>query len=66
MQINPGSMAEKSGLHVGDVILKIGNADTAPMRHKDAQDAIFSAGNKLKLLLQRYSCDAICHSLGND
>ncbi|XP_076458711.1 PDZ and LIM domain protein 7-like isoform X2 [Babylonia areolata] len=52
-RVNPGSLAAKCGLHVGDVILKIGNADTSFLRHKEAQNSIISAGNRLDLLLQR-------------
>ncbi|KAL8559138.1 hypothetical protein ACOMHN_046186 [Nucella lapillus] len=52
-RVNPGSLAAKCGLHVGDLILKIGNTDTSILRHKEAQNSIVSAGNRLDLLLQR-------------
>ena len=53
-QVNPGSLAAKCGLQTGDIILKIGNADTSSLRHKEAQNSIIAAGNRLDLLLQRY------------
>ena len=52
-QVTPGSLAAKCGLQQGDVILKIGNRSSDTLKHKDAQDAIVSYGNKLDLLLQR-------------
>ena len=52
-QVNPGSLAAKCGLQIGDIILKIGNDDTGVLRHKEAQNSILAAGNRLDLLLQR-------------
>ncbi|KAK7111582.1 hypothetical protein V1264_011190 [Littorina saxatilis] len=52
-RVNPGSLAAKCGLQVGDIILKIGNTDTNTLRHKEAQNSILQAGNRLDLLLQR-------------
>lgn len=52
-RVNPGSLAAKCGLQQGDIILKIGNKSCETLKHKDAQDAILSYGNKLDLLLQR-------------
>ncbi|KAH3867779.1 hypothetical protein DPMN_030916, partial [Dreissena polymorpha] len=51
--VNPGSLAAKCGLQQGDIILKIGSKSSDTLKHKDAQDAIISYGNKLDLLLQR-------------
>ncbi|XP_052764168.1 PDZ and LIM domain protein Zasp-like isoform X2 [Mya arenaria] len=53
-RVNPGSLAAKCGLQQGDIILKIGSKSSDTLKHKDAQDAIVSYGNKLDLLLQRY------------
>uniref|UniRef100_A0A2C9JGX1 PDZ and LIM domain protein Zasp n=1 Tax=Biomphalaria glabrata TaxID=6526 RepID=A0A2C9JGX1_BIOGL len=52
-KVNPGSLASKCGLQVGDIILKIGNTSTAELRHKEAQSTILDCGNHLDLLLQR-------------
>lgn len=52
-RVTPGSLAAKCGLTQGDLILKIGNKSSDTLKHKDAQDAIISYGNKLDLLLQR-------------
>ncbi|KAL8579422.1 hypothetical protein ACOMHN_026787 [Nucella lapillus] len=52
-RVNPGSLAAKCGLQTGDIILRIGTADTSPLRHKEAQNSIVAAGNRLDLLLQR-------------
>lgn len=53
-RVNPGSLAAKCGLQTGDIILKIGSRSSDTLKHKDAQDAILSYGNKLDLLLQRF------------
>ena len=53
-QINPNSLADQAGLQVGDVIIKIGEGDADLMRHKEAQDAIVSAGNYLTMTVQRF------------
>ncbi|CAL1528979.1 unnamed protein product [Lymnaea stagnalis] len=52
-KVNPGSLAAKCGLQVGDIILKIGSSSTEHLRHKDAQSSILDCGNHLDLLLQR-------------
>ena len=54
-QVNQGSLAAKCGLQQGDIILKIGSQETSNHKHKDAQDLIIGSGNKLDLLLQRYT-----------
>ncbi|GFO38244.1 PDZ and LIM domain protein 5, partial [Plakobranchus ocellatus] len=51
-KVNPGSLAAKCGLQVGDIILKIGSASTDHLRHKEAQTSIINSGNHLDLLLQ--------------
>ncbi|XP_042148163.1 PDZ and LIM domain protein Zasp isoform X5 [Ixodes scapularis] len=52
-RVNPGSLAEKGGLQVGDALLRIQGKSTDELRHKDAQDAIVRAGNYLELSVQR-------------
>ncbi|XP_059143944.1 PDZ and LIM domain protein Zasp-like isoform X2 [Physella acuta] len=52
-KVNPGSLAAKCGLQVGDIILKIGARSTEDLRHKDAQSSILDSGNHLDLLIQR-------------
>ncbi|BFZ17617.1 hypothetical protein BsWGS_20656 [Bradybaena similaris] len=56
--VNPGSLAAKCGLQVGDLILKIGNTSTEYLQHKEAQASIVKSGNRLDLLLQRGGNDA--------
>jgi hypothetical protein len=51
--VNHGSLAYKCGVHVGDIILKIGNTNTEHLRHNDAQNSILESGDRLDLLLQR-------------
>jgi len=38
---------------MGDVVLKINGLNADAMRHKEAQDVIFSTGNQLELTIQR-------------
>ncbi|CAN7993728.1 unnamed protein product [Ixodes hexagonus] len=52
-RVNPGSLAEKGGLQVGDALLRIQGKSTDELRHKEAQDAIVRAGNYLELSVQR-------------
>eukprot|EP00106_Octopus_bimaculoides_P001835 XP_014769277.1 PREDICTED: PDZ and LIM domain protein 7-like [Octopus bimaculoides] len=52
-KVTSGSLAAKCGLQSGDIILRIGKLVTETLKHKEAQDAILSYGNKLDLLLQR-------------
>jgi len=52
-KVNPGSLSDNGGLHVGDVVLKIGGQNVDFLRHKEAQDAILRAGNYLELQVQR-------------
>ncbi|KAK3792648.1 hypothetical protein RRG08_032285 [Elysia crispata] len=51
-KVNPGSLAAKCGLQVGDIILKIGSTATDSLRHTEAQSNILQSGNHLDLLLQ--------------
>jgi len=52
-KVDPGSLAAKCGLQVGDIILRIGSGGTEHLKHKEAKDAIIASGNRLDLLLQR-------------
>lgn len=52
-QVTSGSLAEQTGMQVGDILLKINGKETEHMRHKEAQDAIVGAGNYLELYLER-------------
>lgn len=52
-KVNPGSLAAKCGLQVGDIILKIGSTATGSLLHSEAQSNILQSGNHLDLLLQR-------------
>nr|XP_046916699.1 PDZ and LIM domain protein Zasp-like isoform X3 [Dermatophagoides farinae] len=52
-KVSEGSLAEQSGVCLGDIILKINGKECDQMRHKDAQDQILNAGNYLELYLER-------------
>ncbi|XP_050393653.1 PDZ and LIM domain protein 7 isoform X5 [Patella vulgata] len=63
-KVNPGSLAAKCGLQVGDIILKIGILGAETLRHKEAQDTIVASGNRLDLLLQRIRAKQLNSSFG--
>lgn len=52
-RINPGSVASKCGLLIGDVIQKIGATAASDLKHKDAQDLIAKGGNNIELTISR-------------
>lgn len=54
LQVNPGSLAEQSGLMTGDAIIKIQGQNTDSLKHKEAQDTIIRAGNNIEMVIQRY------------
>lgn len=51
--MNPGSVAAKCGLEVGDEIRMIGTTLTEGLRHSEAQQLIRDAGNLVELKLER-------------
>lgn len=52
-RVNPGSVAAKCGLEVGDEIRMIGTTLTEGLRHSEAQQLIRDAGNLVELKLER-------------
>lgn len=48
-----GSIADQSGLQVGDALIKVNEVDAYNMRHKEAQDLIINSGNSFELTVQR-------------
>ncbi|XP_060860553.1 PDZ and LIM domain protein Zasp isoform X7 [Metopolophium dirhodum] len=52
-KVNFGSLAEKSGLQVGDALVRVNNQDVYDVKHKDAQDVILGAGNAFEVTIQR-------------
>lgn len=52
-QVVPGSVAASSGLHAGDILVKLGGCTAEGMTHKDAQQAILSSGNSLEIIVER-------------
>jgi len=50
-QVNPGSLAERAGLKVGDILVKISNRSAENMLHKEAEDAIKDSGNYLDIVV---------------
>ncbi|KAF6019020.1 PDLIM5 [Bugula neritina] len=54
-RVNPRSIAEQSGLYVGDVIQEINGLQTSTMRHQEAQQTIINAGNRITLNISRGS-----------
>lgn len=49
LQVQAGSLADKGGLKVGDIIAKICGHNAEGMLHKEAQDVILRAGNNLEI-----------------
>jgi len=54
VQVTGGSVAS-SRLQPGDVITSIGDAETAPLTHTQAMQAIKDCGNALQLRITRYA-----------
>lgn len=52
-RINPGSLASKCGLLIGDVILKIDSTVATDLKHKDAQDLIVKCDKNIELTISR-------------
>jgi C-terminal processing protease CtpA/Prc len=52
-QVNPGSVAERSGLLAGDGILYINNTNADELSHEQAKMVILRAGNAISLTVQR-------------
>lgn len=52
-QVNPGSVAERSGLLAGDGILCINNTNADELSHEQAKMEIIRAGNVINLSVQR-------------
>ncbi|XP_054167921.1 PDZ and LIM domain protein Zasp-like isoform X4 [Oppia nitens] len=53
VKVNPNSLAAQAGLQIGDIIIKISGTNAEDIRHKEAQEAIYNAGNYLELTIQR-------------
>merc|ERR1711971_359469 len=58
INVADGSPSEMSGLKIGDVLLQINGQDCSMMTHKAAQDAIVGSGDRVELLVQRWSAPA--------
>jgi len=58
INVADGSPSEMSGLKIGDVLLQINGRDCSMMTHKAAQDAIVGSGDRVDLLVQRWSAPA--------
>uniref|UniRef100_A0A8W8JIC6 PDZ domain-containing protein n=3 Tax=Magallana gigas TaxID=29159 RepID=A0A8W8JIC6_MAGGI len=56
-KVNPKSIAYKSGLRVGDGIIRIGNTPAQYLNHPDAKMEIIRAGNELDFVVQRNVVD---------
>jgi len=52
--VTEGSPSQLSGLQTGDVLLQINGLEAMLMTHKQGQDAIISAGDKVPLVVQRF------------
>merc|ERR1712212_1390633 len=55
INVADGSPSEMSGLKIGDALLQINGQDCSMMTHKAAQDAIVGSGDRVELLVQRWS-----------
>ncbi|CAG2166366.1 unnamed protein product [Oppiella nova] len=51
--VNANSLAAQGGLQIGDIIVRICGNSVDDMRHKEAQEAIYRAGNSLDITVQR-------------
>ncbi|CAH8868791.1 unnamed protein product [Trichobilharzia szidati] len=51
--VNPGSIADYSGLRTGDQVIRINQSETKWMRHNDAKMEIIRSNNDLELFVQR-------------
>nr|AAW27396.1 SJCHGC09482 protein [Schistosoma japonicum] len=51
--VNPGSIADYSGLRAGDHVIRINQSETKFMRHEDAKMEIIRSSNDLELYVQR-------------
>ncbi|CAH8607802.1 unnamed protein product [Schistosoma guineensis] len=51
--VNPGSIADYSGLRAGDHVIRINQSETKWMRHDDAKMEIIRSSNDLELFVQR-------------
>jgi len=58
INVADGSPSEMSGLKIGDILLQINGQDCSMMTHKAAQDAIVGSGDRVELLVQRWSAPA--------
>jgi len=56
--VTEGSPSYVSGLRTGDVLVQINGLEAVLMTHKQGQDAIISAGNKVPLVIQRFGAPA--------
>ena len=50
-----GSLASRADLREGDLVQKLGGLCCVGMRHKQAQETIIGAGNKLTIIVKRYA-----------
>ena len=60
-KVTEGSIAAKSGLHAGDIVVKLAGQSADDMTHKKAQQAIVSAGNVLEIIVERYEHEVNGH-----
>jgi len=51
--VKADSLSEAAGLQAGDILLSVSGQDVQLCRHKEAQDAIVRAGNKVNITIQR-------------
>ena len=51
--MNPGGLAERSGLMAGDAILQINNKATECVEHEEAKREILMCGESVAILVQR-------------
>merc|ERR1711971_1043437 len=58
VNVADGSPSEMSGLKIGDILLQINGQDCSMITHKAARDAIVGSGDRVELLVQRWSAPA--------
>lgn len=53
LQVQKGSLADRAGLHTGDVVSTLCGRSASSMSHKEAQDTIIRNQTSVDLVVQR-------------
>jgi len=53
VQVNPGGIAERSGLRAGDAVLQVNSRSSDELEHEQAKQEIVASGNTVTFIVQR-------------